>query len=227
MQATYRGDVLSRSWSESWELVTGNKAITFFIGLVAVFLGILLKRCVLRQEAMSALIDLLFGALALVFVWVLFFLVHVFYLTPKKIHEEQLELVAKAESERDHAKSQLLDHQRTREHIKDMSDLWAEGKRVLENLLNPDRDLNLVKAEAASDGYGREASDWYGKVVKYLKANGESDDANYFERCDDGADQIPDSFPSVLEKRNALCRGIRQRVRNLRVILDREVAKRP
>jgi len=104
-----------------------------------------------------------------------------------------------------------------------MSDLWAEGKKVLESLLNPDLHLNLTTAEESD--LGREVRDWYGRVVKYLQANGESDDANYFQHCNDGVDQIPDAFPSVLEKRNSLCRGIQQRIRNLRVIIDR--TKRP
>jgi hypothetical protein len=89
MRKSYLRDVLSRSWSESWELVTGNKAITFVIGLLAMLLGILLKRCVLHQEAMGALTDLLFGALALALFWSVFFLFHACYLTPKRMIEAE------------------------------------------------------------------------------------------------------------------------------------------
>jgi hypothetical protein len=98
MQDTYRHSVLSRSWSDSWELVAGNKAKTVFIGLGILVLPILLKRCVLHAETKSALTDFLFGALALAFVWVLFFLAHIFYFTPKKIYEEQLGLIAELNS---------------------------------------------------------------------------------------------------------------------------------
>ncbi len=98
MQKTYHRSVLSRSWSDSWELVAGNKAKTVFIGLGILVLPILLKQCVLHQETMDAQTDLLFGAFALLFVWLLFFLAHVFYVTPKKMYEEKLGLVSDLEA---------------------------------------------------------------------------------------------------------------------------------
>jgi hypothetical protein len=74
--SNYRSVVLSRSWSDSWELVAGNKAKTVFIGLGVLVLPILFKRA-LHQGAMGALTDFIFGALALGFVWGIFFLAHV------------------------------------------------------------------------------------------------------------------------------------------------------
>jgi len=168
----------------------------------------------------DAVMSLIWGTAGSSVMFTLIFLVHFCYLTPQR-------MVQDAVSEKESALSKLANKcsaeaakERVAKHVKAISDLWAEGKKVLENLLNPDRDLNLVTTDA-SDSYGKEASDWYRKVVQYLHANGESDDANYFQHCDDGSDQIPDWFPSVLEKRNALCRGTQQTVRNLRVIIDR------
>src|SRR5882672_11251963 len=83
--SNYRSVVLSRSWSDSWELVAGNKAKTSFIGIGILVLSILFKRCVLHQNTMDALTDFLVGALALALVWGIFFLVHVFWLTPKRL----------------------------------------------------------------------------------------------------------------------------------------------
>jgi len=116
MQKTYHRTVRSSSWSDSWELVAGNKAKTVFIGLGILALPIVLKRCVLHQETMGALTDLLFGALAILFVWLLFFLTHAFYFTPRKMYEEKLGLVADLES-------QIADlHERLRPKLKMICD---------------------------------------------------------------------------------------------------------
>ena len=85
MSISYSRSVLSRSWSDSWELVAGNKATTSIIGLGILVLSILFKRSVLHQDAMGELMDVLFGVLALVLVWGVFFLIHVFWLTPKRL----------------------------------------------------------------------------------------------------------------------------------------------
>ena len=139
---------------------------------------------------------------------------------PFLIYEQAAGEIATTEAEREELRDQLATQRDTKaakdrfsKHMKAMSNLWAEGKGVLDNLFNADSDFDLVKSES---------SDWYQRVLSYLKKYGASDDANYFDHCDDGADEIPAYFnPRSQRERNWICHGVQQRVRNLRVIIDR------
>jgi hypothetical protein len=106
------------------------------------------------------------------------------------------------------------------QQIEAMSNWWSEGKKVLTRIER----INDYPIEVAKN----EASKWFAGVVAFLKDEwGKPDDVNYFRDCDDGADAIHNIFTADLQERNELYRGIRQRIRNLRVILDREIPKLP
>ncbi len=113
--------------------------------------------------------------------------------------------------------SSELKSQRHAEMIEKMSAFWTQGKRLLDDGRNVNRDIHMLTAEARQ---------WFDAVTLWLKGEWATpSDAHYFVDCDDGWDSIPNYFPSALDERNSLCRNLQQRTRNLRVILDREIAK--
>jgi hypothetical protein len=215
--------LFSRSWSETCDVVWGSRFVTFIIATLITAFAAYLPWLLGRQSANAmtqAFISLGYAVAANAAVFLCIFVAHFLYLTPKR-------LLLDAELKQDNALTALDNERDTKaarerlsKQIQTMSDLWSEGKRVLANLQNPDLDFDTVKAEA---------SNWFGRVTDWLETGwGKAGDANYFRDCDDGADAIPDVFHYHFQKeRNRLCRGIQQRVRNLRVILDREIAKRP
>lgn len=123
-------------------------------------------------------------------------------------------------SELDNQRNAKKEKERLAQQINIMSGLWSDGKGLLAKTQNFDFDSATIEAEAQA---------WLEKVIAWLKGDwNKPSDANYFVDCDDGSDNIQNPFPlKVLEQRNKTYRGLHQRVRNLRVILDREIARRP
>jgi hypothetical protein len=111
------------------------------------------------------------------------------------------------------------DKKRLRDRVAGLSNLWTKGKLVL---------TNLRDSEVSFDTAKKSADDWMHEVCVWMDANwGNPHDLNLFKRDDEGANQIPDHFPTILRERNMYCRGIEVRLRTLRTIIERESSKLP
>jgi hypothetical protein len=141
---------------------------------------------------------------------------------PFLIYKQAANEITTTEVQREELRGELATERDTKamqarrsEQIDAMSKLWVEGTSIVDSIQNADQDFDLVKAQA---------SDWFTRVIDWLTLDwGKMRDADYFRQTRDGYDNIALPFPKILAERNALFRDIYQRVRNLRVILDREM----